>query len=478
MNKQFLLLIFCLLGSLPGFSQNIVVPEILRWDSSAYENGSSLLYRDTSLLLIGAERGVGSFIAQLDDSLKIISKQYFNPNLGIAAAKYALGSYYLGGTRSVNANTRTLAMSRVNLAGFSESTARANLEGSFDYAVGATPTNDSGVVVFGMGSPIRVTNLCKFDRSGSILWNKKFALSSDSYANDVLESPNGDLYVTGSSVGDQTTIRGAFLLKLNNQGDSLWTKGFSNGSGTGYRLFQTNDHQILIIGSTRDTSITNKVNIIFYLAKVDTLGELVWEQEHNWFQADSVVNMLTFNDAARTSDGGVVFLATVGILSSKLQGEYPYLLKTDAQGQYQWHKVIILPSGTNARGRKVLPLKNGTYGLLLAARPAGADPYTVYALLGPDGTFTEVDAAREALAFTASPNPATDRVELSWTQVTSGEAEIRLLDVQGRLLTRSSAMHAAGSARSEISLSAFPDGIYFVEIISGGKQGSMKLVKR
>ena len=480
MNKQFFTLLLCLLGSLPGFSQNIVEPEIIRWDTSTLQLGSTLLYRDTSLMLIGSDVVQGQFIGQLNDSLEVVSKVYVNSNLGVTAAAYRFGSYYVGGIRATGSgpNIIALAMDRITEAGVKEASGRANLEGIFDYALGITPTRDSGAVVFGMGGPPRVINLCKFDRAGGILWNKKIALSSDCYANDVLELDNGDFFVTGQASGSPKSIRGAIMLKFNESGDSLWASNFSIPGASGKRIFQSPKGHLFICGTTYKSTTVIVGRPYLYLAQVDTTGTMQWEVTYDRFIGDSTVLEFIFEDVQPTSDGGVIFLATAITYDGATTGEHPYLLKVDSHGQYQWHKVIIPTTGDNASGGKVLPLRNGTYALLLLGKPQVGNPYMIYALLGPDGTFTEVDAIRQALAFTASPNPATDRVELSWTQTTSGETEIRLLDVQGRLLTRSSAMHAAGSARSEISLSAYPDGIYFVEIISGGKQGSMKLVKR
>lgn len=480
MNKHLLIFLVCLFCSATSFSQSVVVePQVLRWDSSAQELGSTLLYRDTALTIIGSDISKGQFVATLDDSLRITNKLFVNSNLGVIDAGYRYGSYYVGGIRVISSGTNSLAMDRISIAGVREASNRANFDGFFDYTLGITPTQDSGAVVFGMGSPPRVINLCKFDRAGSILWNKKIAFSLDCYATDIHETASGNLYVAGLSISLNQSTNGTFLMKLNQGGDSLWATTLSSPLIKGYRLFPSGEDGLFVAGTIRDSTIQSSVKEVFFLTKVDTLGGMIWEKSFPSLSGELPPRIYEFADAKPTSDGGVIFLATAYLEEDSIKGERPYLLKVDAEGNYQWHKILLPENGDKALAGRVLPLNNGTYGLLLGGKPYVGNPYAIYALLGPDGTFTNVETAtREELALTVSPNPAVDRVEISWTQDIAGEVEIRLLDVQGKILSHQSRREAAGLARMEVFLDSYPSGIYFVEILTADKHGSIKVVKR
>ncbi len=479
MNKQLIFIAFWLLGGLTGFAQTVTEPAIIRWDSSALQIGSTLLYRDTTLMLIGADASQGAFVGELNDSLEVVNKVYINADLGVTSASYRFGSYYIGGIRLLGNQIYSLAMNRINEAGIKEAGGRANLEGTFDFAHGITATQDSGAVVFGMGSPPRVINLCKFDQAGGISWNKKFAISPDCYANDVLEADNGDLFVTGYAGGFQATLEGVFLLKLNSDGDSIWTSTLSNPGASGKKIFESGKKEMLVCGTTYTSSTAIAQRPYLYLSKIDSLGKVIWEITYPRFVEDDIVQEFTFEDATPTSDGGVLFLATAGISDTAIQGERPYLLKVDAQGQYQWHKILSPANGDQASGLQVLPLRNGTYGLMLIGKPMVGDPYTIYALLGPDGTFTDLERpALNALALSLTPNPADETVAVAWTQASAGLAEVRLLDVQGRLLHSHQLTQPAGPVRLELPIEDLPAGVYLVEVVTGGKVGTAKLVKQ
>jgi len=216
----------------------------------------------------------------------------------------------------------------------------------------------------------------------------------------------------------------------------------------------------------------------FALSKVDSLGTVIWEKSYDRFLHDSTLNRFNFADSYHTSEDGVIFLGIAKLIKGPVIGTVPYLLKVDAEGEYQWHKVLVPPNGREAIGLQVIELANGTYGV--SAESSSSNPSSVYGsliLLGPDGTFTEVDPARETLGFTISPNPASDQAMINWTQEKSGETEVRVMDIQGRLMLNEQSNFPAGPVEFVISMNSWPAGTYLVEVRSDGKHGSNKLVK-
>lgn len=482
MNKPIVAFLLCLISTLSGFSQNIVVPEVIRWDSTVYSAGRTLLYNDSSLVFAGVDYALGRFLSEMDDSMKILNRQSFSTDHSLDGGAFMNGMYYLGGTQPVNSPVNALAMTIIQPNGFPVTKGRSNFESVMTFAEGLITTQDSGAVVFGKGQNNqgeRMVNLSKFDKGAHSAWEKNFSPSSSCYAQDVLETNSTSLFVTGKASGFGSTFRGAFLLKLNSEGDSLWVQKYSVPGSEGRKLFQADEDHLLLAGTTIFESTPNFTKFTPYLAKVDTFGNLLWEYSYDWMIEDSIVNSFTFDDAIQTSDGGVLFVSTFRLYKNPLTGEFPYLYKVGPDGQYQWHKLVIPPSGENGSDARVIELENGNYGMVMTAQSNFPTfLFTRIALLSGDGTFTDLESLPEMIRLTISPNPTLDLAEVVWHQEKTGESEVRLLDMQGKLIRSVHMMQPEGKAKAKISLADVSSGVYFVEVVSGEMRGSVKLIKQ
>lgn len=88
-----------------------------------------------------------------------------------------------------------------------------------------------------------------------------------------------------------------------------------------------------------------------------------------------------------------------------------------------------------------------------------------------DGTVGTEELPTET-AFAIYPNPATDQVNISWSEALGNEAEVRLFDGQGKLLRREQLTQAA----SQMNLSGLPSGIYFLQLSSDDTLQTEKLI--
>ncbi|MFT4681259.1 MAG: hypothetical protein ACI9YU_001098 [Flavobacteriales bacterium] len=73
------------------------------------------------------------------------------------------------------------------------------------------------------------------------------------------------------------------------------------------------------------------------------------------------------------------------------------------------------------------------------------------------------------------PNPATDVVTIDLIGLSSDDANINIIDVAGRVVYSKGKVQAV---RQQISLDGLNSGVYFVQIQSGDKQRSYKLIKK
>lgn len=169
-------------------------------------------------------------------------------------------------------------------------------------------------------------------------------------------------------------------------------------------------------------------------------------------------------------------------------------------GQWVPHMVLYrhLPDGTpdttwDGDGRVLtglLPLHAGIAALLVQP-----DDRVVSLGHGLDKTLYRLQAAVARYLMTALPvsvrevpsgllpraipNPARERVTLSWTQARTGPVTIRLTDAAGRVLrTWTRETVPAGPVAEHLALPAgLPGGIYFITLLVPDGQGSVRFVK-
>ena len=136
---------------------------------------------------------------------------------------------------------------------------------------------------------------------------------------------------------------------------------------------------------------------------------------------------------------------------------------------------------------------SATYGSQVAVfDPGFVDPGTDYHLLttslftdysisggeigayGPGGGFgqppTGVDDAPAEIALRVLPNPSRNgRIALSMAAAAGGTARVRVLDLSGRELRSRAVELSPGAARFDIGGEPLPSGLYFVQVVHGGR---------
>ena len=80
--------------------------------------------------------------------------------------------------------------------------------------------------------------------------------------------------------------------------------------------------------------------------------------------------------------------------------------------------------------------------------------------------------------FKAYPNPASDVLQINYGAATGSRGEIRLLDMQGRIVYSKAVGISAGDNRYDINLSntGISAGSYVLKLQSGNKEQQVKVV--
>ncbi|HEY6008179.1 MAG TPA: S8 family serine peptidase, partial [Geobacteraceae bacterium] len=89
--------------------------------------------------------------------------------------------------------------------------------------------------------------LLKYDSSGNQLWLKTYDLGGRETGQDVAVDGNGDVYVTGWSIGSPSSL---FLMKFDPNGNLLWNQPYSEGFGSkGFGLAVDTGNNVYVAGS-------------------------------------------------------------------------------------------------------------------------------------------------------------------------------------------------------------------------------------
>lgn len=473
--------LLCLLSTGTVYTQIIQAPEVLQWDSSLYITAPHLVRAEGSTILFGVEKRVGSFFCDVSDSLSLKNKTYVNPQgVGAYEIGYQNGKFYLGGTSAKNAQERVLGMARFSSDFQPEFGQQGEMGAHSVFGLGMTPTADSGGLVVGAGLYLinQWAQVAKFSSGGDLEWERLYKIAQLTRPFSAVELPSGTLCLTGLREGAERNIGNHFLLLLAPNGDSIATYGYGSNYAWGYEIFATDESELILCGIDRDSTSSFPLKQRLSFIKTDTLGNMLKHHLYPFYLPDSIDAHITYGDVTHTSDGGVLFAATITITDT-FSTAFPYLLKVDSEGEYQWHKILTPITEEPGRPITVTQMANGNYLLISEGGTGMSAPYTLFTLLGPDGTYTDIDeASPQALHLTASPNPATSQIELSWTQSSSAEVSIKVIDLLEKTWRQEKRMIGVGEASLGLPLDRLPDGVYLIELESEGQHGAVKIVKQ
>lgn len=192
------------------------------------------------------------------------------------------------------------------------------------------------------------------DRSGDIKWQKQYGEVKYKYlaghVGGAKQLPDGN-FILATSIGDSLTASfDAWLVKLDAQGDTLWTVTIK---GARDEWFQ--ECEILPDGSILAVGYTNSIgnaNGNLYVVKFDSLGGIVWEKTYGG-------NGIEEGFAIETSpDGG--FVASGITTSYGPFDKNAWIMKADSNGNQLWHKTFGT-EGSDAFSRVVKSKYGGYY---------------------------------------------------------------------------------------------------------------------
>lgn len=259
-----------------------------------------------------------------------------------------------------------------------------------DWAYSVEETNDGGYAIFGWTKSYGSTGpdfyLIKLDIDGNTLWTKLFEEGGSEYGYTMHETSDGGFALVGSQCSLGPCNFNVFFVKADSNGDTLWTRVYGGDQNeSGMDFIQTLDGGYAIGGYTASFGAGSKD---FYLVKTDSNGDTLWTKTYGGANDDEAESI------RQTADGGYIMFGTTKSFGAG-SSDY-YLIKTDSNGDTLWTRTY---GGTGSdKGFTVQQTNDGGY-ILMGQSQSYAPTVSAFYLIKTnslgDTLWTKVFAAKE-----------------------------------------------------------------------------------
>jgi len=333
----------------------------------------------------------------------------------------------------------------------------------------------------------------KLDDQGNIQWQNTIGGAVGDELLSIAQTPDHGFICGGSSwsniSGDKTenNMGGGdyWLVKLDSSGNVMWDNTIGGMEDDQlFKILVSDDGGFICGGismsdSSGDKSENCQGNYDYWILKVDSLGSIVWQKtiggnadDHLW-------------DLKITPGNGIV---AIGYSESNASGNKSencigdkdfWIIELDSAGAIQWQKTIGGSDYDN--GSAVLPVGIGRY-FCAGSSKSDSSLYKTENCLGYLDYWTFIlnqmsvgSSQTPSSIFHCDifPNPTSEKINITWTGITD-EMSIIVYGILGECM-----FHITGNSSHEtqIDLSGYPSGIYFIQAFSGDKIFNSKVIK-
>ena len=336
-----------------------------------------------------------------------------------------------------------------------------------DQLYDAIETTDGSILACGwisQGGYARGT-LRKFSPAGALMHTFSLGSAANSYAQSVVELPNGNYMVVGSRL--QTTF-GADIVQLDTALNYV-NDYFFDLPSTG-EVAQTLERlpQGGYMLAVKTGYIINRMDI--WLLRLNDNFDTLWTRiiPQRPISINNTDEPFGFTAVA---DSGYI-LCRQKLVGTSLRA---IMYRLDTSGAILWTQTYGgAPNGGN---RFWWPLALNDGGFLLTGEYVDSIFFdsNVYLVrtdaFGQQSTATTIKE-NEKVSLRLYPNPAADRLYWKATTLSGDDVELSLYSLEGKQLLKLNQLPANGS----VDVSALPSGIYFCEIRSGNQRTVKKLL--
>ena len=236
---------------------------------------------------------------------------------------------------------------------------------NYDWAYSVQQTSDGGYILAGRTVFLEYDSsdalLIKTDSEGNEVWSRTFGganIDDSEEAKSVQQTFDGGYIFAGYVQSFGEGSEGAWLMKIDSEGNEVWSKTFGGNGYIAYSVQQTSDGGY-IIGARSWSFEESSANAL--LIKTDSEGTEVWSRTFGGADSDYAYSI------QQISDGGYIL---AGSTRSFGEGSADaWLIKTDSEGNEVWSKTF--GGGDGDYAHSVQQISDGGYILAGDTRSFG-----------------------------------------------------------------------------------------------------------
>jgi len=303
--------------------------------------------------------------------------------------------------------------------------------------------------------------LLKLDANGDTLWTRIYGEAGFDFCWCVQQTPDGGYIITGGS-GPDAPHSDLWLLKTDAEGDPEWSKVYGKDQKDyGHGVLQTADGGYIIVGYRDFTPSCTFGNL--WLLKTDAAGDTIWTRTYG---GDSKADR--GDCIQRTNDGNYIITGWTRSFSTDVADLW--LLKVDAKGDTLWTRTFGGEAGE--WGTYVQPTSDTGYIITGYTYSFGAG--------GSDLWLIKTDSLGQVAV---SEEPAEDKINWEVTTPIGTQVVLRYEDrpqgftasVFDSLGRKVDEVHATESSGMITWGKCYGPGVYFI-VPSEGKASVQKVV--
>jgi hypothetical protein len=219
--------------------------------------------------------------------------------------------------------------------------------------------------------------LVKVDENGDTLWTKCYGGSSNDCFNTVIATPDSSYLLTGWTMSEGNGWWDVWVVKINISGDTLWSKSYGGSSfDEGREVIATGDSGYIVVGYTKSHQARNyHGGADMWVLKLDADGDTLWTNALGGSR-DEYANAIM-----QTADNGYIVGGYTNSNDGDVHGWHEgynrlgtetsdaWLVKLNASGDTLWTKCM---GGTGQEEIKQL-IKTGDEGFIMAGKATSDD---------------------------------------------------------------------------------------------------------
>jgi hypothetical protein len=206
------------------------------------------------------------------------------------------------------------------------------------YAGGVLQLKEEGYIIVGTtenygNSETPNVYILRINENGDTIWTKSYGTNFGDYGYSITKSDNNDYLITGMTFEYSTGKRHILLLKIDSNGNQIWIKNIKYpNSYVAEKIINTHDENYLILAKVPEMAgLPNCTHL--RILKINNQGDTLWTEKIEnrcYLQADCI---------KLTSDNGYIISGTsIGNITDNSFSSDIYLIKLNSKGNIEWQK--------------------------------------------------------------------------------------------------------------------------------------------